>query len=75
MRNITAFMIILATVSMYGCAGMTNTEQKTLSGAGIGAGAGAVLGAVTGGSVVTGAVVGGGVGAVTGHILGEGDKK
>ncbi|MBV5306669.1 MAG: hypothetical protein J0652_08265 [Desulfobulbaceae bacterium] len=75
MRNITAIMIILATVSMYGCAGMTNTEQKTLSGAGIGAGGGAVLGIITGGSPVVGAVVGGGVGAVTGHIIGENDKK
>lgn len=75
MRNITAIMIVLATVSMYGCAGMTNTEQKTLSGAGIGAGSGAVLGIITGGSPVVGAVVGGGVGAITGHIIGENDKK
>jgi len=75
MRNITAIMIILATVSMYGCTGMTNTEQKTLSGAGIGAGTGAVLGVITGGSPVVGGVVGGGVGAVTGHIIGENDTK
>ncbi len=75
MRNTTAIMIILATVSMYGCTGMTNTEQKTLSGAGIGAGTGAVLGVITGGSPVVGGVVGGGVGAVTGHIIGENDKK
>lgn len=75
MKKITATLIVLATLSMYGCAGMTNTEQKTLSGAGIGAGGGAILGAVTGGSPVVGAVVGGSVGAVTGYILGEADKK
>ena len=75
MKQIAIVFIILAIVSTFGCSGMNNTEQKTLSGAGIGAGGGAVLGAVTGGSPVVGAVVGGGVGAVTGYILGESDKK
>jgi osmotically inducible lipoprotein OsmB len=75
MKHIAVVFIILAFVSTLGCSGMTRTQQKTLSGAGIGAGGGAVLGAVTGGSPVVGAVVGSGVGAVTGYILGESDKK
>lgn len=75
MRQMMVVLIVLACVSMSGCAGMSRTQQKTLSGAGIGAGAGAVLGAVTGGSPVTGAVVGGGVGAATGYILGEHDER
>lgn len=74
MKHIMVVFIILALVSTFGCSGMSRTEQKTLSGAGIGAGGGAVLGAVTGGSPVVGAVVGGGVGAVTGYILGESDN-
>lgn len=74
MKHIILGFLILAVVTMLGCSGMNNTQQKTLSGAGIGAGSGAVLGGVTGGSAVTGAVVGAGVGAVTGYILGEGDK-
>jgi len=75
MKHIALGFIALAFVSMFGCSGMTQTQQKTLSGAGIGAGSGAVLGIVTGGSPAVGAVVGGGVGAVTGYILGEGEKK
>jgi len=75
MKHIAVVFIVLALVSTSGCAGMTRTQQKTLSGAGIGAGGGAILGAVTGGNPVVGAVVGSGVGAVTGYILGEREKK
>jgi len=75
MKHIAVVFIFLALVSMFGCAGMSRTQQKTLSGAGIGAGGGAILGAVTGGSPIVGAVVGSGVGAVTGYILGEKEKR
>ena len=74
MKRLSLGIMILVLAVTLGCSGMSNTQQKTLSGAGIGAGGGAVLGAVVGGSAVTGAVVGGGVGAITGYILGEGDK-
>ena len=74
MKQIALITIIIALITTSGCSGMNNTEQKTLSGAGIGAGAGAVLGAITGGSPVTGAVVGAGVGAASGYIVGESDK-
>lgn len=75
MKHIAIAFTVLVLASTFGCAGMTGTQQKTLSGAGIGAGGGAVLGAVTGGSPVTGAVIGAGVGAATGYILGEKQKK
>jgi hypothetical protein len=75
MKYIMVVFAVLALVSTVGCSGMSRTEQKTLSGAGIGAGAGAVVGAVSGGSPVTGAVVGAGVGAATGYIVGESEKK
>jgi hypothetical protein len=71
MKHIAVVLLVLALVSTFGCSGMTSTQQKTLSGAGIGAGGGAVLGAVSGGSPVVGAVVGSGIGAITGYILGE----
>lgn len=74
MKKLTLGLMLFVLATTLGCAGMSNTQQKTLSGAGIGAGGGAVLGAITGGSPVTGAVVGGGVGAITGYILGESDK-
>jgi osmotically inducible lipoprotein OsmB len=75
MKQLALGFLLIVLAATLGCSGMSNTQQKTLSGAGIGAGSGAVLGAVTGGSPVTGAVVGGGVGAAAGYILGESDKK
>jgi len=53
---------------------MTNTQQRTLSGAGIGAGVGAVGTAMTGGCVGCGAAIGAGVGAVGGYIYDQNKK-
>lgn len=60
----------LAIGGLSGCANMTETQQDTAKGAGIGAVAGALLGAATGGSkgAATGAVLGGAVGAGGGYI-------
>lgn len=60
----------LAIGGLSGCANMSETQQDTAKGAGIGALAGAVLGAATGGSkgAATGAVLGGAVGAGGGYI-------
>ena len=56
--------------ALTGCADMSQTQQDTAKGAGIGAVAGALLGAATGGSkgAATGAVLGGAVGAGGGYI-------
>ncbi len=50
-----------------GCAGMSPTEQRTLSGGAIGAGAGALLGGITG-HPGTGAAIGGAAGAAGGFL-------
>lgn len=50
-----------------GCAGMSDTEQRTLSGGAIGAGAGAVIGAIAG-STPLGAAIGGAAGLAGGYI-------
>ena len=63
----TASAVVIA-VLLAGCANMSEREQGTAKGAGIGALGGAVLGAVTGNSAGTGAVVGGAVGAVAGNL-------
>ena len=55
-------------VFMSGCANMSEREQGTAKGAGIGAVAGAVLSSVTGGNAGTGAVIGGALGAVGGNL-------
>lgn len=66
----TLTCVALAAGLISGCANMSETQQGTAKGAGIGAVAGTVLGAVVGGrnGAVTGAVLGGAAGAVGGNI-------
>ncbi|HYD18606.1 MAG TPA: YMGG-like glycine zipper-containing protein [Patescibacteria group bacterium] len=66
--KLRAPVIALALLSLTACSGMNSTQQRTLSGAGIGAGVGAVGTAVTGGCVGCGAAIGAGVGAVGGYL-------
>jgi len=62
------FVAIFAVVGL-GLAGCGNTtEDRAVSGAGIGAATGAVIGAVTGLSVVEGALIGTAVGGLTGGL-------
>ena len=53
-----------------GCAGLNPTEQRALTGTGIGAGGGAVLGAI-GGNAGLGALAGAGAGLLGGLIFGR----
>jgi osmotically inducible lipoprotein OsmB len=62
---ILGFMLVVSV----GCANMTPTQQRALSGGAIGAAGGAALGAITGGSAALGAVVGGAAGAVGGALI------
>ena len=72
MKRIVIVFVMLAFVFTFvGCAGMSRTQQTTLSGAGIGAVGGGLLGAVVGGSPLVGAAIGAGVGGAAGYIVGE----
>src|SRR5690606_1817349 len=53
-----------------GCAGMTQTEQRTLSGGAGGAAAGAAIGAIAGDTGL-GAAIGGAAGVVGGYLYGK----
>jgi uncharacterized protein YcfJ len=55
------------------CAGMSDTQQRAVTGTAIGAGAGAVLGAI-GGNAGLGAVVGAGAGLAGGLIVDHAKK-
>jgi len=66
--------LFLIVFSLGGCAGMSETQQRTLSGGVIGAGAGAGIAAIAGGNAWAGAAVGGAAGALTGYIIGESHK-
>ncbi len=55
---------IIGAIAIGGCAGMTETQRGTATGAGVGAAAGAAIGALAGGG--KGAAIGAGVGAAAG---------
>lgn len=60
-------------LALAGCAGMSTTEQRTLSGAAIGTGAGAVVGAATGDWAW--ALGGAAVGAAGGYLYDQQKQK
>jgi hypothetical protein len=62
-------LIALCVVALSGCANMSPTGQRALSGGAIGAAGGAVLGTVVAGNPAVGAAVGGAVGAGVGAAL------
>jgi osmotically inducible lipoprotein OsmB len=59
-------LIGVAFLFFAGCAGLSATEQRVLSGGALGAGSGALIGAAAG-SAGIGAAVGGGVGLLAGY--------
>ena len=62
-------VLVTVTIALAGCAGMSEEQQATAKGAGIGALGGAAVGAIVGGSkgAAIGAAVGGGAGALMGN--------
>lgn len=69
MRIPTLAVLVLATFGTTACSGMTNQQQRMLSGGALGAAGGAVIGSLTG-SWLTGAVIGGAGGAAVGALMG-----
>lgn len=70
-------LIVLSTSALLGlsaCTGMSDTQQRTLSGAAIGTAAGVGIGALTGGGLLWGAAGGAAVGAVGGYIYDQNQK-
>jgi len=70
-RMVIALIVVSCIVTLTGCAGMTGTQQTTLSGGAIGAVGGGLLGAAVGGSPLAGAAIGAAAGALGGYIVGE----
>ena len=62
---------IIVLVAMFvGCADMTQTQQRTITGAAGGAAAGGIIGAIAGNAGM-GAAIGAGVGGTGGFLLGR----
>src|SRR5262245_56449899 len=72
-RHLTRLMLVGLMASLVvigGCAGMSETEQRTLTGGAGGAAAGAAIGALAGNAAL-GAAIGGGAGLAGGFLLGR----
>jgi len=66
MKSITAILVVCC-LALTGCTGLSDTQQRALTGTGIGAAGGAVLGAI-GGNAGLGAVAGAAAGLAGGLI-------
>jgi len=65
--------ILAAALIISGCSGMSNSEQRVLSGGAIGATGGALIGAAAG-SAAIGAAAGGGAGLLGGYVYDQYQK-
>ena len=66
-------LVMVATVTLGACSGMSYTEQRTLSGGAIGAGSGALIGWAAG-NPAAGAAIGAGAGALGGYLYDQYEK-
>ncbi len=72
-RNLFFACGLAGTLALAGCAGMSETEQRTLSGGAIGTAAGVAVGAITG--EWAWAAGGAAIGAASGYIYDQEKKK
>ena len=69
----TIALIVVAVLLVGGCSGMSNTQQRVVSGGAIGASSGALIGWAAG-SPAAGAAIGGGAGLLGGYIYDQYEK-
>lgn len=73
MRTLKFPVVLAATILLAGCAGMSDTQRRTTTGAGVGAAGGALIGSFSG-NAGTGALIGAGVGALGGYVYDQDHK-
>ena len=69
MLRIQSFVLLLVLSLLGGCAGLSPTQQRMLTGSALGAAAGAGVSTVAGSDPWVGAALGGVGGATTGYII------
>lgn len=67
-------LILCLAAAASGCAGMTPTQQRALSGGALGSAAGIGIAAIAGGPLIVGAAAGAAAGAVGGVIVDQLDR-
>lgn len=73
MRTWVFTALLAATGTLVGCAGMSDTERRTLEGGAIGAAGGALIGSFSA-DAGKGALIGAGVGAIGGYLFDQHKK-
>lgn len=73
MRNLKLPVVIVAALMLAGCAGMSDTQRRTATGAGAGAATGALIGSFSA-NAGKGALIGAGVGALGGYLYDQNRK-
>src|ERR687891_2047387 len=73
MRHLAIGIVVMALIAVGGCAGMSETQQRTLTGGAAGAAGGALVGAIAGNTGL-GAAIGAGTGLLGGFLYGEHQK-
>jgi len=73
MKKLLIVIILVVSLALGGCAGMSDTEQRTLSGAAIGTAAGGIIGAIAGDTGI-GLAVGAAAGAAGGYLYDHHEK-
>jgi uncharacterized protein YcfJ len=73
MRKLVFASVLGAAVTLVGCAGMSDTERRTMGGGAIGAAGGALIGSFSG-DAGKGALIGAGVGAIGGYLFDQHKK-
>lgn len=69
MKVVRIALVITLALSLMGCAGMSATQQRVLSGGAIGTAAGVGTAAIVGAPIIAGAAVGAAAGAAGGYIV------
>jgi hypothetical protein len=69
MLRVQALVLLLILSLLGGCAGLSPTQQRMLTGTALGGAAGAGVAALAGGAPWVGAVLGGVGGATTGYVI------
>jgi len=73
MKKISLIVILAIGLAVLGCAGMSDTEKRTLGGGAVGAGTGALVGAMAG-EFGWGAAIGAAAGLAGGYIYDQHEK-
>ena len=74
MKTRKQILVLCLVAGIAGCSNMSTTEQRSLSGAGIGAVGGALISGLTGGHAGTGALIGAAAGAAGGYLYDKHEK-